>query len=313
MTTVQQSQADFLARIKEGIDCPVCDRYVKIYPYTVGMMLTKLLEAIYLRFGMQWVPRFRFPTIVTDKAPKGKCVTNYSMLKHFGLLERNPEKSAEWRVTQLGESFIRGGVEIPCKIIVCLDQLLSQSSEHKDFDEAKSGRRVSRKLSMSDTNFCLPKIPTSDVDLTLADAISRHKFALDRGIHCVVCGRYNQIYKRVINSEMARILADMAKVFETAPPKSGYLHVYNQIGARCGEYAQMQFWGLIEPSSESGGEWRPTVKGLEFARGEATVRSHVITLNDKVIGFDGKQITIADAHKTPFTKNELISPLSTSA
>ena len=143
----------------------------------------------------------------------------------------------------------------------------------------------------------------------LSKAHSKH------GAHCPCCERFIKLYRRPLSASMARYLIVLAKKSGTGNP---WLHVETDfrdvsIPSR-GDYAKLRYWGLIEPKpgvSERGtrtnGYWRITDKGRDFVAGNALVPSHVFLLNNRLVGFSDKSVTIRDALGSAFSYDELMA------
>ncbi len=119
-----------------------------------------------------------------------------------------------------------------------------------------------------------------------------------------MCGRFNRIYKRPFNQSMAEVL----RLLYNARHSKKYVHLYNDAEAKSGgEYAQMKFWGLIKANEKTEGEWEITDEGCKFIEGEATITERVVTINDHLLGFSGKEITYIQAAKIEFSKDHLLA------
>jgi len=143
----------------------------------------------------------------------------------------------------------------------------------------------------------------------LSKAHSKH------GAHCPCCERFIKLYRRPLSASMARYLIVLAKKSGTGNP---WLHVETDfrdvsIPSR-GDYAKLRYWGLIEPKpgvSEHGartnGYWRITDQGRDFVAGNTLVPSHVLLLNNRIVGYSDKSVTIRDALGSAFSYDELIA------
>lgn len=135
------------------------------------------------------------------------------------------------------------------------------------------------------------------------------------GCTCPVCGQYVKEYKRKLNSTMAAGLiwltgesrkngeVDFVHIGKTAPRwlvKAG------------GTIQTLSHWDLIiqkpnfDTKTRTSGLWMPTVKGLNFARGNITVPSHVYLYNNVVQGFSEEEITIQQALGEKFSYQQLM-------
>jgi hypothetical protein len=288
----------FLSDLDCGTTCPVCSRHAKANPYVISSTLAKLLRALINHDG--WLRYRDFPRIATGKAPNGKAVSYYSILKFWGLLERHPEE-ALWRAPAKATEFVAGNLSVPRIVLVGLDNALAVSVETVTFEDCLQGLSTRKKCEMRSTGFTFPSVAEG---ITLQAAIEHHKVHRIEGTYCALCGRWNQVYPRAMNCEMASVLM---RLFNESKARPGvYLHAYNDCQARGGDYAKLEFWGLIErhPTNDT---WKITAKGELFASGAILVKSHVILLNDELLDFGGKDIDIRTALNTPFDGDSLMA------
>lgn len=129
----------------------------------------------------------------------------------------------------------------------------------------------------------------------------------EEGVECPLCTQHVKVYKRTLNSGMARSLIQIFRV-----AGAGWCHVPTQIGARSREEGKLVYWGLLEespvPRDDGGraGWWRLTAKGEAFVRQQITVPSHARVYNGKCLSLIGNPITIQDALGKKFNYNDLM-------
>lgn len=129
---------------------------------------------------------------------------------------------------------------------------------------------------------------------------------LDDGDHCPLCGQHAKMYKRKINSGMARSLIHIYRIGGT-----GWVHV-RAIGAQSREEGKLAYWGLLEEQQSTGvhggraGYWRVTPKGVAFIRGHQAVPKYAKVYNGKVYGFEGNPVSIKDALGEKFNYEDLM-------
>ncbi len=145
--------------------------------------------------------------------------------------------------------------------------------------------------------------------MTVRDAQQLLARESKHGATCPVCLRPAKIYRRKLNSGMARSV-----ILMYAKAGHGWLHVssYPDISSR--EEGKLAHWGLVEESSRKradggrGGWWRVTEHGAAFARGEVKVRSHILTTYNKgFLGYSGDLISIEQALGEKFDYEELMN------
>lgn len=140
---------------------------------------------------------------------------------------------------------------------------------------------------------------------------------LEEGVQCPCCDQQAKLYKRPLNSTMARGLIWL--VGESGP-NLDWVGV-SQDGPKWlvkagGEFAKLAHWGLIEEmpkdpldtTKRTSGWWRPTFKGRQFAKNTIKVPKRVHLYNNEVQGWDDETISIVDALGTKFDYRDLIAP-----
>lgn len=136
----------------------------------------------------------------------------------------------------------------------------------------------------------------------------------DKGCTCPCCGQFVKLYKRKLNSGMARNLTRI--YLESKDGK--YIHVedvlrkYKDHSGH--DWALLRFWGLIEeipnemPSaSNSSGMWKITYKGKQFVRNQISIPKRVHLYNNKFFSFSKETTTIVGALGDKFDYQQLIN------
>lgn len=134
---------------------------------------------------------------------------------------------------------------------------------------------------------------------------------VDDGTDCPLCHQHVQVYRRKINSGMARSLILMYRAGGL-----DWVHLPTQIGARSREEGKLAYWGLVEeekllrPDGGRAGYWRVTRHGELFLRQGCTVPKYARVYNGKALSLDpSEQVTIKDALSTKFDYSELMAGL----
>lgn len=146
---------------------------------------------------------------------------------------------------------------------------------------------------------------------TLSDA---QKWLADRvgsGARCPCCNQYAKVYRRQINSGMARSLIAMY----LHGPQGQWVHLPTQVGARSREEGKLRYWGLVEEQVEvqrqdggRAGYWRLTDAGRAWVTGQITVPKFVAVYNNTVLRSYGDPINVSDALGSKFNYTELMRP-----
>lgn len=140
---------------------------------------------------------------------------------------------------------------------------------------------------------------------------------LEDGTTCPVCGQHAQIYRRKINSGMAKSLIAMYRTQDWLPDGgTDFMHVPTVIGAQSREEGKLAYWHLVaeeavqRPDGGRAGYWRLTPRGRRFVEGQISVPKYAEIYNGKVVGMDSSEmVTIRDALGTKFDYSELMAGL----
>jgi len=135
---------------------------------------------------------------------------------------------------------------------------------------------------------------------------------LDEGVVCPACEQPAKLYKRSINSTMAKALVvayqTMGREWFHNPTLSA------QVDSRSSDkgMSKLRFWGLVEeeidarPDGGRSGWWRITAKGEEFLRGVDSVPKRAVTYANRFVRFEGGLVDIHTALGFHFRYDELM-------
>jgi hypothetical protein len=132
---------------------------------------------------------------------------------------------------------------------------------------------------------------------------------VDEGVECPACRQHVKVYRRKINSGMARSLMLMYRV-----GGRDWVHVPSQVGARSREEGKLAYWGLVEeekalrPDGGRTGYWRVTRIGELFVLNKCTVPKYARIYNGELVNLDpNEQVSIVDALGTKFDYAEMMA------
>lgn len=153
---------------------------------------------------------------------------------------------------------------------------------------------------------------TVDTDLSLEEARAWLRERVDEGERCPCCTQFAKVYKRSINSTMARGLIDIYRA-------SGqeWCHV-RTLRRRSGagdnrEESKLRYWGLVEEESERredggrSGWWRVTPVGQQFVLGQLHVAKYAHIYDGRCLRLSGPLVTIRQALGSRFNYDELMA------
>lgn len=121
----------------------------------------------------------------------------------------------------------------------------------------------------------------------------------DVGGYCPCCERWGKIYKRPLNSTMARSLMWLVN---TPDRGDGWVHVPDNAPnwiLRTPQLGTLQYWGLVTSFSKdtkltSSGLWKATDRGYAFAHNQLRVPKYAFVYNNRVIELSGEDVSIVD-------------------
>ena len=131
------------------------------------------------------------------------------------------------------------------------------------------------------------------------------------GADCPCCTQFAKVYRRSLNSSMARSLVIMYREHgvnwqdKIATLKAAHVE-------HAADDAKLRYWGLNQEDDRRtddgrhAGWWRVTAKGGMFVRGLITVPKYAIVFDTKCLGLDGPQVTIRDCLGDRFNLRELM-------
>lgn len=153
-------------------------------------------------------------------------------------------------------------------------------------------------------------------DVTLAEEKARVEEArwTKEGTCCGACGHYVKVYKRRLNGSMAKGLLWLAQA-------SGDERAWVQVSSSAprwmiatNQWTVLQHWGLVErrpkvigqESRRTSGVWRPTEKGVAFAKNQIGVPLYVVLYNNERLDHVGPDVCIREALPKGFDYAELM-------
>ena len=131
---------------------------------------------------------------------------------------------------------------------------------------------------------------------------------MDEGADCPCCGQRAQVYRRKINSGMARALIVMWRAAGT-----GWCHVPTVVGGRSSDECKLVYWGLIEeervrrPDGGRAGWWRVTEDGARYVHGQLLLPKYALIYNGDCLGLEGERVGILSALGTKFDYDDLMA------
>lgn len=136
--------------------------------------------------------------------------------------------------------------------------------------------------------------------------------AREKGTSCPCCGQFVKVYRRTINSTMAR---QLIKAYQKHGDQ--WFHTRDVVlekSAGAGDFSKLECWGLIyrQPhvqgleGKRTSGMWKITALGKDFIEGSAVVKQYAYIFNGKLLELDGVDIHIEHALGKQFDYREIM-------
>jgi len=149
-----------------------------------------------------------------------------------------------------------------------------------------------------------PAHGTPEDDWTLGEAREWLRLRTEGGASCPCCTQFAKVYRRRINSAMARGLATLFR-------NAGQTFSHTPTLVRSHEFAQLQWWELIEADDVvrdvgRSGMWRVTDKGRAFLQETITVPKYARVYDQRLLDLVGDEVGIRDALGSRYKLEDLL-------
>lgn len=143
-----------------------------------------------------------------------------------------------------------------------------------------------------------------DDSTSLGDARAALRAHAASGEDCPLCKQYVKVYRRKLNSNMARWLI---RFHHATSGNRQWTHATHAVWTQLGEeYSKLAHWHLIEKHPDRVGFWRETELGVAFVLNEISVESHAVVYDGECLRLDGTPVSIVTVLGKHFDYAELM-------
>lgn len=129
METIKEAKEHIAKNALEGVECPCCKQFFKVYKRTINGTMAKTLIRIYNKAKQvgfsTWLHIRR--DINNGREPAG----DYAKLRYWGLIEERDGHSGYWRVTPNGRRFVERDISVPKYALVLSRKCLKLDDTEK--------------------------------------------------------------------------------------------------------------------------------------------------------------------------------------
>jgi hypothetical protein len=160
-STIGEAKEHLVRHSKEGVGCPLCSRFVKIYPRTLNAGMCKSLILVYqltkrLKPENGWL---HIQREFTNNYKLNATAMDYIQLERWDLIEEMMELGDDkkknvgyWRINKKGIDFIFKKISLPKKVYVLRNETL-KFSENMVFITEVSGKGFNYWEMMKDCSY----------------------------------------------------------------------------------------------------------------------------------------------------------------
>lgn len=138
--TLEEAIELLQSRIHNGMHCPCCGQFAKVYHRSLNCGMATSLVRMYRRFGLEWQ---HIPTTIPARSREEGKLAFWELIEEKDEQRPDSGRAGCWRVTEKGEAFIHKGLAVPKYVNIyngeCLgfDGPLITINDVKKFDYAE--------------------------------------------------------------------------------------------------------------------------------------------------------------------------------
>lgn len=146
--TLGYAQEWLAARMDDGVRCPCCTQFTKVYARTLTATMAYALICLHQHTGPEWFHAPSYLSRVARRADSTARGGDWAKLTHWGLIEEAPERREDncphtgyYRVTERGRRFVLGQLSVPRWAVIFDGRLLYLDDGRRTTIEEALGKR----------------------------------------------------------------------------------------------------------------------------------------------------------------------------
>lgn len=124
--TIQQSREWLEENRHEGVSCPSCEQYVKVYKRTINGGMVRTLATMYQKAGLEFV---HVPSLRVDSNHEVSQLAWRGLVEEEKRIREDGGRAGYWRVTVDGALWLKGVTSAPKYAIVYNNKVLELSED----------------------------------------------------------------------------------------------------------------------------------------------------------------------------------------
>jgi hypothetical protein len=143
--SLAEAREELRAHLPEGVTCPCCGQYAKLYKRSINASMARslvLIDRWCREHPGEWL---HVPSYLTQL--RANATNDAALLRHWGLIEQQEglredgsKRSGFYRVTELGHAFVARAAQVPRYALLYSQELLGLTGELVGIEEALGAR-----------------------------------------------------------------------------------------------------------------------------------------------------------------------------
>lgn len=125
--TPEQARALLMGERFEGVICPCCDQYARVYRRRLNVPMVRALMRMYVAAGTR--EYVHTPTLLGGRRGEEARLSYWQLTKESDGTRTDGGRRGWWRVTERGELFLNGEITVPSHALVYNGQCLRLDGE----------------------------------------------------------------------------------------------------------------------------------------------------------------------------------------
>lgn len=127
--TIKEAKEYLRSNFNEGVNCPCCNQFVKLYKRKLGSMQSQGLIILYnLSKEKDWIHVREITKNINLTGDFAK-MSYWKLIEERANTESTKKNSGFWRITQRGKDFVGNKIEIPSHALVYNSKCFGFSEE----------------------------------------------------------------------------------------------------------------------------------------------------------------------------------------
>jgi hypothetical protein len=144
--TIEHSREWLDENRHEGVSCPSCDQFVKVYRRKINASMAKAMIMFYRQHGTDW---FHLPTLAAKLGGDSAKLRYWGLIEEADAVREDGGRAGYWHITESGEQWVLGHIKVAKYALIYNGKLLGFDDEENVVINDSLGDRFSYNELMS--------------------------------------------------------------------------------------------------------------------------------------------------------------------